>query len=281
METAYQRIKPVNIRKVFQDKNPRLAKLIPGAFYRYIEKIAHQKDVNDFLAKYGDRFGLDFVKAAIIDFNVKVTTVGEENLPAEGRYILASNHPLGGFDGLLIMDAVSRHYSDFRFLVNDILMNITNLHPVFLPVNKHGRQDPEAAAEMDRVLRSGMQVLTFPAGLVSRKSGNTIMDLEWKKNFISKAIHYQRDIIPVFVRGECSTFFYRLYKIRKFLGIKTNIEMLYLVDETWKHKNKSFAIIFGKPIPYSTFDKSKSFNEWAKWVKEKCYALGGVTKVPV
>jgi putative hemolysin len=258
-----------------------MAKLIPGAIYRYLEKIARQKDVNDFLAQYGDRYGLDFVKAAISDFNVKVTTLGEENLPAEGRYIIASNHPLGGFDGLLIMDAISRHYNDFRFLVNDILMNITNLHPVFIPVNKHGRQDPEAAAEMDRVFRSGMQVLTFPAGLVSRKFGNTIMDLVWKKNFISKAIQYQRDIIPVYVKGENSRFFYRLYKFRKFLRIKANIEMLYLVDETWKHKNKSFTITFGKPVSYTVFDKSKSHIEWAKWVKEQCYALGGITEVPV
>jgi 1-acyl-sn-glycerol-3-phosphate acyltransferase len=281
METSYQRIKPVNIRQVFHDKNSRLAKLIPGAVYRYFEKIAHQKDVNDLLAKYGNRFGLDFVKACISDFNVKVTTVGEENLPVEGRYVFASNHPLGGFDGLLIMDAVSRHYSDFRFLVNDILMNITNLHPVFIPINKHGRQDPEAAAEMERVFRSDMQVLTFPAGLVSRKFGNTVMDMVWKKNFISKAMQYERDIIPVYVQGECSRFFYRLSNIRKFLGIKANLEMLYLVDETWKHKNKSFTIIFGKTIPYGTFNKSKSLNEWAKWVKEQCYALGGVMNVPV
>jgi putative hemolysin len=281
METSFQRIKPINIRQVFKEKNARLAKLIPGIVYRYIEKIVHQKDINELLAKCGDDIGLDFVKAAIIDFNVNVTLEGEENLPAEGRYIIVSNHPLGGFDGLLIMDAISRHYSDFRFLVNDILMNITNLHPLFIPVNKHGRQDSNAAAEIDAVFRSDKQVLTFPAGLVSRKFGNTVMDLEWKKNFVSKATQYQRDIIPVFVKGENSRFFYRLYKIRKFLGIKANLEMLYLVDETYRHKNKSFTITFGKPIPYTTFDKSKSLNEWAKWVKEQCYRMGGITNVPV
>jgi putative hemolysin len=281
MDTSFQRIKPINIRQVFRDKNPGLARVIPGFIYRYLEKVAHQQDINDFLAQYGDRFGLDFVKATITDFNVKVTLAGEENLPKEGRYVIASNHPLGGFDGLLIMDAISGHYNDFRFLVNDILMNITNLHPVFIPINKHGRQDPTAAAEMDEAFRSDMQMLTFPAGLVSRKFGKTVMDLMWKKNFLSKAMQYQRDIIPVFVKGENSRFFYRLYKIRKFLGIKANLEMLYLVDETWKHKNKSFTITFGKPISYTTFDKSKSLNEWAKWVKERCYALGKITNVPV
>ncbi len=281
MSTAYQRIKPVNIRQVFRDKNPALAKAIPGFVYRYLEKILHQEDINEILRKYGDRFGLDFVKAVIPDFNVNVTLSGEENLPKEGRYVFVSNHPLGGFDGLLILDAISRHYSEFRFLVNDILMNITNLHPVFIPLNHHGRQDPATAAELDEVFRSGIQVLTFPAGLVSRKLGRQVMDLVWKKNFLSKAIHYQRDIIPLYVKGECSSFFYRLYKARKLLGIKANLEMLYLVDETWKHKNKSFTITFGKPIPYTLFDKSKSLSEWAKWVKEQCYALGGVTEVPL
>ncbi|MBN1416772.1 MAG: 1-acyl-sn-glycerol-3-phosphate acyltransferase [Bacteroidales bacterium] len=281
METSFQRIKPINVKQVFYDKNPGLAKILPRFVFRYLEKIVHQKDINDFLAVHGEKTGLDFVRVALTDFNVKVTLNGEENLPKEGRYIIASNHPLGGFDGLLLMDAISRHYKDFRFLVNDILMNITNLHPLFIPINKHGRQDTEAATQMDEVFRSEAQVLTFPSGYVSRKFGRQVMDLVWKKNFISKAIQYRRDIIPVFISGNNSKFFYRLYKTRKFLGIKTNLEMLYLVNETYKHRNKSITITFGKPISYTTFDKSKSPNGWAKWVKEQCYALGGVTEVPV
>jgi 1-acyl-sn-glycerol-3-phosphate acyltransferase len=281
MNNSFQRIKPINIRQVFQEKNPGLARLIPGFIYRYLEKIVHQKDYNDFMALHGDKVGLDFVSASIHDFNVNVTLHGEENLPREGRYIFASNHPLGGFDGLLLMDAISRHYRDFRFLVNDILMNITNLHPLFIPINKHGKQDPLAAEKMDEVFRSSMQVLTFPAGMVSRKIGKQVMDLVWKKNYLNKALQYQRDVIPVFITGENTPFFYRLYKIRKFLGIKANLEMLYLADETYKHKNKSITITFGKPIPYITFDKSKNLNQWSKWVKERCYELGGITEVPV
>ena len=281
MSNSFQRIKPINIRQIFKDKNPGLARLIPGFIYRYLEKIVHQKDYNDFMALHGDKVGFDFVSASIRDFNVKVTLHGEENLPREGRYIFASNHPLGGFDGLLLMDAVSRYYRDFRFLVNDILMNITNLHPLFIPINKHGKQDQLAAEKMDEVFRSSMQVLTFPAGMVSRKFGKQVMDLVWKKNFLNKALQYNRDVIPVFITGENTPFFYRLYKIRKFLGIKANIEMLYLADETYRHKNKSITITFGKPIPYSTFDKSKNLSQWAKWVKERCYELGGITEVPV
>jgi 1-acyl-sn-glycerol-3-phosphate acyltransferase len=281
MNNNIGRIKPIHIRRIFYDKNPRLAKLLPAFAYRYLERIVHQKDINDFLSVHGEKTGLDFVRAAIDDFNVKVTLAGTENLNPAGRFIFAANHPLGGFDGLLLMDSVSRFYPHLRFLVNDILMNLINLHPLFIPINKHGRQDAGAAASMDELFRSDAQVMTFPSGYVSRKFGRQVMDLEWKKNFISKAVQYQRDVIPVFISGENSKFFYGLYKFRKMLGLKANLEMFYLVDETYKHKNKHITITFGKPISYNTFDKSRTPVAWARWVKEQCYALGGIANVTV
>jgi len=275
------RIKPVNIRNIFYSKNPSLARLLPGFVFRYLEKIAHQKDINEFLEKHGEKMGLDFVRAAIHDFNVNVIIKGEENLPARGRFIFASNHPLGGFDGILLMDVLSRYYKDFKFLSNDLLMNILNLHPIFIPINKHGKQAMEAAARLDEAFISDTHIVTFPAGLVSRRVKGQIMDLVWHKNFITKAVHYRRDIIPVHFTGRNSNFFYILYKIRSFLGIKANLEMFYLVDETYKHRNDTLTVTFGKPISYTTFDRSKTHLEWAKWVKEQVYALGGVTHVPV
>jgi putative hemolysin len=279
-DTTTNRIKPVNIRNIFYSKNPSLARLLPGFVFRYIEKIAHQKDINEFLAKHGEKMGLDFARAAIHDFNVNVIIKGDENLPENGRYIFASNHPLGGFDGILLMDVLSHYYSDYKFLSNDLLMNIINLRPIFIPINKHGKQAVEAAARLDEAFSSNTHIVTFPAGLVSRRIRGQIMDLVWHKNFITKAVHYQRDIIPVHFTGRNSNFFYRLSNIRKFLGIKANLEMFYLVDETYRHRNDTLTVTFGKPIPYATFDRSKTQLQWAKWVKEQVYALGGVTHVP-
>ena len=275
------KIKPVNVRQVFHDKNPRLASILPGFVYRYLEKIIHQKEVNDFLAKHGVKIGLDFVRAAIEDFNVTITVAGEENLPKDRRCIFASNHPLGGFDGMLLMDIMDRYYTDFKFLSNDILMNIVNLHPLFIPINKHGKQAIESAGKLHEAYLSDTQIVTFPSGLVSRYIHGQVMDLEWKKNFITKAVHYKRDIVPVHFTGRNSPFFYRLYLIRKFLRIKANLEMFYLVDETFKHRNDHLTVTFGKPIPYCTFDSSKSPLQWAKWVKEQVYGLAGITDVPV
>lgn len=281
MDKVAESTEPVNVREVFKKKNPKLAGILPGFVFRYLEKIVHQKDINEFLKLHGDKFGMSFVHAAIEAFNVRLKVKGIEAIPGDGRFIFASNHPLGGFDGLLLMSALEKRFRGFRVLVNDILMNIKNLHPLFIPINKHGKQDPEAARELDEVYNSDIQILTFPSGFVSRKIKGQIVDLIWKKNFISKAVQYRRDIVPVFVSGRNSDFFYRLGRFRKMLGIKANLEMFYLVDETYKHRNENIEIIFGTPISYTVFDKTKKYVEWAKWVKEKTYALNGVDRIPV
>ncbi len=276
-----KRIEPIDIKSVFYNKNPKLARLIPGFIYRYLKRILHQKDINQFLKECGERYNLEFVEASIKEFNVTIRVEGRENISNEGKYIFASNHPLGGFDGIILMKIISEHYKDFKFLVNDILMNLANIRDFLIPVNKHGKQGTEVAKLIDETFRSKNQIVTYPAGLVSRKIKGQIIDLPWHKNFIIKAIKYQRNIVPVHISGRTTDFFYRLAKIRMLLGIKTNIEMLYLIDETWKHRNKEFVVKFGKPIDWQTFDKSRKPVDWAKWIKEQVYALDGVYHVPL
>ena len=175
---------------------------------------------------------------------------------------------------------MGRYYSNYKILANDILMNIVNLTPLFLPINKHGKQAAGSANQLHEAYLSDMQIITFPAGLVSRRIRRQVMDLEWKKNFITKAVHYKRDVVPVYFTGRNSNFFYNLHRIRTLLGVKANIEMLYLVDETYRHQNDHITVTFGKPIPYSTFDHSKTPVQWAKWVKEQVYGMAGITNIP-
>lgn len=263
----------VDIRAVFRDKNPRMARLIPGFIYRYLEKIVHQDYINWFLGKYGNLTGLDFAEAAIREFNVSLTISGKENLPESGRFIFASNHPLGGFDGLLLIRTVREYYPRAVFLVNDILMNIRNLGELFVPINKHGGQSRDSVRLIEEMYASDTQILTFPSGYVSRRFGGRVQDLEWQKSFIAKAIRHQRDIIPVHISGRNSKFFYGLGSVRKFLGIRANLEMFYLVNETFKHKDKSIRISFGKPVPHTSLDSSKTHKEWADQIRSMAYSL--------
>ncbi|MBN2522167.1 MAG: 1-acyl-sn-glycerol-3-phosphate acyltransferase [Bacteroidales bacterium] len=278
-ETPKQ-VQTIDVKRVFHNKNPKLARFIPGFLYRYLERIIHQEEINQFLKEYGNRYNIDFIEAAIKEFNVTIHIEGIENIPEKGKYIIAANHPLGGFDGIILMKIMSKYYKSFKFLVNDILMNLENINDLFIPINKHGKQASEAVKTIDETFRSESQILTFPAGLVSRKIKGVIIDLPWHKNFIVKAIKYQRDIIPVHFSGRNTNFFYRLANLRKFLGIKANIEMLYLVDETFRHKGKKLVVKFGKPIQWQTFDKSRHPREWALWVKKQVYALNGEYNIP-
>jgi len=266
----------LDVEQVLYSKNPALKKAIPGFLVRYLKRIAHQDELNEFLRIAGNRRDAEFIKAGLEFFRISYKVTGTENIPASGRYIFVSNHPLGGLDGLVFIYELSKYYKSLKFPVNDILMTIKNLSGVFLPINKHGSQDREAARLIEEAYASGSQILYYPAGLCSRKKKGVIRDLHWHKSFISKSIQYKRDVVPAYFSGRNSDFFYNLSNIRNFLGIRANIEMLYLVDELFKQKGKAIDLVFGEAIPWQTFDKSRSAAEWAEWVKEKSYALKSV-----
>ena len=265
--------KPINIREVFAAKNPRLAKLLPDFVYSYLKRIIHIDFLNDFLQRNGHLTGIPFINKVVEEFNVKEHIHGAENIPNAGKFIFASNHPMGGFDGMLLLRNVDRYSGSPMFLTNDILMNITNLSPMFVPVNKHGEHSREAAKLLDETYRSAKQILIFPSGFASRRIKGEIVDLEWKKHFILKAVQHKRDVIPVFISGRNSNRFYLTANFRKFFRIKWNLEMFFLPDETMRHRNTDIHIYFGKPLPYTMFDRTKTQNEWADFVKNIAYSL--------
>jgi 1-acyl-sn-glycerol-3-phosphate acyltransferase len=263
----------IDVENVLRSKNPSLAKAVPSFVTNYLKRIVHQEELNEFIKLYGHLKNDDFISAALTYFNIRYKVSGAENIPKEGRYILVSNHPLGGLDGLVFIHEVSKYFSSVKFPVNDILTNIKNLDGIFLPVNKHGAQGKEAARLIEEAYSSESQILYFPAGLCSRKKRGVIKDLQWHKSFITKAVAHKRDIIPAFFSGRNSNFFYNLSNFRNFLGLKANIEMLYLADEMFRQRDKIIRLVFAKPIGWETFDRTKSPGEWADWVKSRVYEL--------
>jgi len=263
----------IKVEQILYSKNPALRKAVPGFIVRYLKRIVHQDELNVFLQNAGHLKDAEFIKAGLEFFKISYRVSCRENIPGSGRYIFVSNHPLGGLDGLVFINELSKSYKDLKFPVNDILMNIRNLSGIFLPVNKHGAQDREAVRKIEEAYASESQILYYPAGLCSRKRKGVIRDLRWHKSFISKSVQYKRDIVPAYFSGRNSNFFYNLSNIRNFMGIKANIEMLYLADELFKQKGKAIDLVFGKAIPWQTFDKSKTAPEWAEWVKGKSYEL--------
>jgi putative hemolysin len=289
----------IDVEQLFARKNPRLLKILPKFIFTYLKKITHQEEINGYIYQHRDKFGLEFIDAILEEFGVKsevfiphtlspshpqilspsspltptIPTTLTNLISPTGRYIIASNHPLGGMDGMALIQVIGKVRKDIVFPVNDLLTYIPGLAPLFIPINKHGK-NTENIEIIENTFASGKVILYFPAGLVSRKhKGGIIKDLEWKKTFITKAKKHKRDIMPVYISGRNSNFFYNLSYWRGKLGIKANIEMLYLVDEMAKQKGKTIKMVFGQPIPYTTFDRSKTDVQWAEFVREKVYAL--------
>jgi len=265
--------KLIDVEKLIAGKSPRLARLLPRFVIRYLKRIIHEDIINKHLHDHRDYYGLDFVNASLDHFGVRLIVHGLEHLDTEDRILVAANHPLGGLDGLGLMAAVGLKKPDLVFPVNDLLLYLPNLRDWFVPVNKHGTHPKEAVKFLEEVMASEKTVLYFPAGLVSRRRRGIIADLEWKKTFVTKAKKYKRKIVPVYIDGENSKFFYNLANLRKFLRIKTNIEMLYLVDEMYKQYNKEINIFIGKPMQNNDLPAGMKDEELASHIRSLVYNL--------
>ena len=263
----------IDIDEIFKSKNPGLYRLLPGFILKWLKKIVHQEEINGFIDRHGHKNDLLFVEAIIKEFGVNLEFSGAEHVPKTGGFVVAANHPVGGLDAMALVNVIGSRRDDLSFIVNDILLKIKNLQGIFTGVNKHGRNSLETAQSLDQIYASGKGILIFPAGLVSRKRKGVIRDLAWKKSFITKSKKHHLPVLPVHIEGKNSDFFYGLSRFRTLLGIKANIEMLFLADEMYKQKGKTIRITFGRVIPHTMFDKSQSDQKWADQIKEHVYAL--------
>lgn len=251
--------------------------LFPGFLITWLEKVIRQKELNAMLKAAYPMRGSAFARKILEHLDISVEIKGIENLDSHTRLMFASNHPLGGLDGISLIAELGGRYGDanVRFLVNDMLMNIEPLSDVFLPVNKYGSQGRSAAKTINSALASDKHILQFPAGLVSRLHPDGIIaDLEWQKSFVAKAIEYRRDIVPVKFEGENTARFYRVARWRKKLGLKVNIEQILLPGELCKSRGKRFRIIFGKPVSWESLkSREESPRQIAAAIRKMVYSL--------
>ena len=268
----------LNLHEILRSRmSAKVNRFIPGFLITGLERLIHQDELNEMLRIAYPLRGSEFSKKILEYLEIEVDVRGLDELPAETRFMFASNHPLGGLDGITLIALLGEKYGDegVRFLVNDMLMNVEPLSDVFLPINKFGSQGREAAKIINEALASEKQILQFPAGLVSRlKPGGEISDLDWQKAFVSKAIEYKRDIVPVRFEAQNTMGFYQTAKWRKKLGLKINIEQALLPGEVCKSRKKKFSVSFGTPISWESLrDSGKSPRQLASEIRDLVYSF--------
>lgn len=269
--------KTIDIDQILRSKMGAKVKFVPRPLVSWLKHIIHQDEVNKYLWESRHLIGTDWLEECVRYLDMTLQVVGRENLPDknDGRlYTFVSNHPLGGEDGVALGALIGRHYdSRFRYLVNDLLMNLPGLAPLCIPINKTGNQSRHFPAMVEAGFQSDNHMLMFPAGICSRRQPDgTIRDIAWKKTFITKSVQYQRDVVPIHFGGCNSNFFYRLANFSD-KHLPFNLAMLFLVDEMYKNVHKTFRVAIGKPIPWQTFDKSKTPAQWAQHVQDIVYKL--------
>jgi 1-acyl-sn-glycerol-3-phosphate acyltransferase len=255
---------------IIKSRNPALYRLLPGFILSLIKKVLHEDELNEFLNEHADDQPADFVDASLNRLGVRTNVISTDfGYPC--RCIYVANHPLGGPDGLMLMQHLNRKGIAFKSLSNDLLYHLQPLRPWLIRVNSFGRQSRQFTAELEETVKANQSLLIFPSGFVSRPFGAGIRDLPWKKTFIALSKCLQMDVVPVSISGTTSNRFLRLARWRKRLGLKANLEMFLLADEMFRLKNKEISIFFHQPIPWQSFTDVKQSKEWARHIEQMIY----------
>lgn len=238
---------PVRLPQIVADRSPALARAIPPFAYRMLNRLLHVRQINTILNRYADLSGMDFVAAVLRYLDATVVVHGLENLRSAQRPIVVSNHPLGGLDGLAMLQTVSSVHPGPVVPANDFLTAIPQMQPLMVPVNKHGSNRDRRDALIG-VFATAPALVHFPAGLCSRLQGGVLCDLPWYKSFVTMARRFGRPIVPAYVDARNSMRFYRAAWLRKISGMRFNIEMILLPDEMYRKRGSTLHIHFGQPI---------------------------------
>lgn len=267
----------VSVDEILRAKAGAKARFVPRFLVNYLKKIVHEDEINEYLSQTAGITGVPWLKETVKYFDMQVTVEGEENFPPDGdglRYTFACNHPLGGPDGIAIGWEIGKRYGGkVKYILNDILTNLPGLKPLCVPVNKTGAQSRRSPQMINEGFAGNDNIVMFPAGLCSRRHKGVIRDLPWTKTFIVKSVATHRDVVPMHFSGRNSDRFYRIARACEVLHSPINFAMLFLADETYRNRHKSFTLKIGKPIPWQTFDKSRTPAQWASYVQDICYSL--------
>ncbi|MBR5274541.1 MAG: glycerol acyltransferase [Bacteroidales bacterium] len=254
---------------------PKLMKKLPRFAVNFFKRRIHQDEINDCIMKAEHYKGAGFFDEALKYVDITFRIRGEENLDPEKKYLFAGNHPLGGPEALIIGSVFRRIYGDgFKVPVNHLLANLKPLNEFFVPVRVYGsNRNRELGEQIADMFKSDYQVLVFPAGMCARKIDGKVTEMPWKKMFITQSRRYERDVVPIHISGFNSRRFFFFTKLSTFLKLKFNLGMIFLVDELFNKKGQEFVITFGKPVPYTSFDKSKTDHQWAAEIKDQVEQL--------
>lgn len=240
----------IDIQQVIEERSPGYFDYYPipitKLIIKILNKVLHIKEINKFLEKHWNKRGLDFIDEAFdyLDFGYLLSSKDRMRIPAEGRLICVANHPLGGLDGMALLKAIGSIRTDVKVVANDVLMNIENLQDLFLPYNIFTNATQRTRINgIKNALNSESAIIFFPAAEVSRLRLNGVKDKKWLNGPLYFARKYNAPILPVYIKGNNSFWFYMISWLNK------KWSMFFLAHEIMKKQKKTITLKIGDPIP--------------------------------
>jgi hypothetical protein len=263
----------VDLDKMIVNSRFKLIRNTPGFLVRWMKNIICQDELNSIHKKCYHKVGIDYINAILNELNINVVMHNVEALENLDRCIFVANHPLGGIDSMSFLHCINKLKGSVVSPSNEFFKYIPNLHPLIVGVNVFGKNTREQTMAINQVFMSDVQIMIFPAGLVSRMINGKVQDMPWHKTFISKAIQTKRYVVPTWISEVNTRKFYRIAKVRKFSGVKLPVEILFLPQEMLKKRGKTIHLAFGEPKPHVFFDTTKTPHQWAQLVREEIYKI--------
>ena len=264
----------IDVENQFKTHLPDIYHKLPRLFLKLIRHIVYEKHLNNLIHKSRDLDGIKLVNWALEQFQVTVKLKGIKNISKDDRSIFVANHPLGGLDSLALLSAVGSYYTPLKILSNEILDVVPGFHSLRVSVVTFGKFTRANALTLKNILTSKQPLCVFPAGLVAKRNPFTIQDLPWNKFFVTSAVKYQRQVVPIYIDARNSDLFYNIASIRRLLHMKSNLEMFLLPHEMFNKAGSTIKVVFGSPISFTTFNSSRTHLEWAQQVRKLVYLIG-------
>ena len=267
-----------NVDTLLQQRFPQLSnrRWLFKAFSGVLKYLLHEKEFIQFQKEQPYTEGIDFVDQVLdyFNFSYSITQRDRERIPASGRVVIVSNHPIGSLDGLALIQLVRHIRPDVKILANDMLMTLKPLQKLLLPVNNMGGKTPKQnLTNITQYLEQEGAVIIFPAGEVSRMKLSGVKDGKWHSGFVGIARTAKAPVLPLFVDARNSISFYLTSMLYKPLAT------LLLVKEMTKQSKKTVTIKAGDMIPVEQFSQLQlAKKEVARLFRKHLYRIGSDRK---
>lgn len=269
----------ITMRKVVTNSDLKKAFGMKGFFGTCVAVLAYGAlglgKINRLFDGAADYQGREFADHLLENMNITIDVSADqlENIPKEGGFVVVSNHPFGGIEGVMLLSAIAKVRPDFKIMANFILSHIPNLKECFFAVNPF-EKNPEWKSSVSGIkgaiqhIAAGNGLGVFPAGEVSRYHGHDFPeDLPWSTSIARIIKNAGVPVIPVFWEGQNSKLFYALDKIHTMLGTAR------LTRELANKHDTCFNLQIGKPIMPAEVALYENPKELAAYLRSRSYAL--------